>query len=122
MKIDLKAWNPHTHRALCGFGNEKVLDNFARVADWCSLRSSPPLLVASTPLVPGYIDEEEIWGLASFIARINPEIPYALLAFAPQFFLEDSPTTSADQAKACLEVARQAGLKCVRLGNEHLLS
>ena len=122
MKMDLKAWNPHTHRALCGLGNEKVLENFARVADWCSLRSSPPLLVASTLLVPGYIDEEEIWGLASFIARINPEIPYALLAFAPQFFMEDSQTTSAEHARACLAVARQAGLKCVRLGNEHLLS
>jgi pyruvate formate lyase activating enzyme len=122
MKIDLKAWNPHTHRALCGFSNEKVLENFARVADLCSLRSSPPLLVASTPLVPGFIDEEEIWGLASFIARINPDIPYALLAFAPQFFMDDSPTTSAVHAHACLDIARQAGLKCVRLGNQHLLS
>lgn len=122
MKIDLKAWNPHTHRALCGFGNEKVLENFARVAELCSLRAHPPLLVASTPLVPGFINEEEIWGIATFIARINPEIPYALLAYAPQFFMDDSPTTSVVQANACVDVARQAGLKCVRLGNQHLLS
>ncbi|MCE5335524.1 MAG: radical SAM protein [Desulfobacteraceae bacterium] len=121
VKIDLKTWNPGTHRALCGWGNEKVLENFARVADWVSERKSPPPLVASTPLVPGYIDEDEIYGLASFIARINPDIPYALLAFAPQFLMDDSPTTSTDLARRCLEAAKRAGLTRVRLGNEHLL-
>ncbi len=121
VKIDLKAWNPGTHRALCGWDNAKVLDNFARAAEWASTRPCPPLLVASTPLVPGYVDEDEIYGLASFIARINPDIPYALLAFAPQFMMDDSPTTSAEQAQACLEAAKQAGLTRVRLGNEHLV-
>jgi len=122
VKVDLKAWNPGTHLALCGWDNKRVLENFERLADWASKRSIPPLLVASTPLVPGYIDEDEIWGLASFIARINPDIPYALLAFAPQFIMDDSPTTTAEQARACLEAAKRAGLRHVRLGNEHLLS
>jgi len=121
VKMDLKAWSPGTHRALCGWGNEKVLENFARVADWVSVRRTPPPLVASTPLVPGFIDEEEIFGLATYIARINPDIPYALLAFAPQFLMDDSPTTSAELARGCLDAAIQAGLTRVRLGNEHLL-
>ncbi len=121
VKIDLKAWDPGTHRALCGFGNSKILDNFARAAEWSSERESPPALVASTPLVPGYIDEDEVYGLASFIARINPDIPYALLGFAPEFLMDDSPTTSNAQAQACLKAAKQAGLTRVRLGNEHLL-
>jgi pyruvate formate lyase activating enzyme len=121
VKIDLKAWRPGTHRALCGFENSKILDNFARAADWSSQRSSPPVLVASTPLIPGYIDEDEVYGLASFIAAINPDIPYALLAFAPQFLMDDSPTTSAAQAHACLEAAKRAGLTRVRLGNGHLV-
>jgi pyruvate formate lyase activating enzyme len=122
VKIDLKAWNPSTHRALCGTGNSKILENFAIAAEWSAKRSSPPPLIASTPLVPGYIDPDEVYGLASFIAGINPEIPYALLAFAPQFMMEDSPTTSGAQALACLEAAKQAGLTRVRIGNEHLLS
>ncbi|MDR3568604.1 MAG: radical SAM protein [Syntrophobacteraceae bacterium] len=122
VKIDLKAWNPSIHRALCGIGNSKILENFARAAEWASKRPSPPALVASTTLIPEFIDEEEIYGLASFIARIDPDIPYALLAFAPQFLLDDSPTTSTDQALACLKAAKLAGLTRVRLGNEHLLS
>lgn len=121
IKVDLKAWDPGTHRALCGCDNKLVLENFKRIADRALNRPDPPLLVASTPIVPGYINEEEIWGLASFIAGINPDIPYTLLAFAPQFFMDDSPTTSTEHAAACLEVARNAGLRRVHLGNIHLL-
>jgi len=121
VKIDLKAWRPETHRALCGFDNSKILDNFARAAGWASKRLSPPALVASTPLIPGYIDEDEIYRLASFIAGINPDIPYALLAYAPQFVMDDSPTTSAALAQTCLEAAKNAGLTRIRIANEHLL-
>ena len=122
VKMDLKAWNPAVHRALCGVENSRILDNFARAAEWASQRLTPPALVASTPLIPDFIDKEEIYALASFIARINPGIPYALLACAPQFLMDESPTTSAAQADACLRAAKEAGLTCVRIGNEHLLS
>lgn len=120
--MDLKAFNPALHRALCGFENSKILDNFARAAQWARERVSPPALVASTTLIPEFVGEDEIYALASFIARINPSIPYALLAFAPQFLMEDCPTTSADQAYACLKAAKLAGLTRVRLGNMDLLS
>lgn len=121
IKMDLKAWNPHTHMALCGCDNRRVLENFAMLAKWVPLRKDPPLLVASTLLVPGYISEEEIWNLATFIAGLNPDIPYVLLAFAPQFCLDDFPTTSRAQAEACLNAAKKAGLRRVRLGNRHLV-
>jgi pyruvate formate lyase activating enzyme len=52
---------------------------------------------------------------------LNPDIPYALLAFAPQFHLRDFATTSWSQAEACLDAAHQAGLRRVRLENRHLL-
>jgi pyruvate formate lyase activating enzyme len=84
-------------------------------------RPEPPLVLASTLLVPGYVNEDEVRGLAAFIARLNPYIPYSLLAFAPQFMMDDFPTTSRAQAEACLEAARGAGLRRVRVGNPHLL-
>jgi pyruvate formate lyase activating enzyme len=121
VKVDLKAWHPHIHKALCGFDNKRVLENFSRLAEWSFLRPDPPLLVASTLLVPGYVDEKEVGEIASFIARLNPDIPYALLAFAPQFVMSDFPTTSKAQAKACLDAAKGAGLRRVRLGNVHLV-
>lgn len=121
IKVDLKAWNANIHYALCGCDNTPVLENFARLSRWIGQRPDPPLLLASTLLVPGYVDEDEIYGLASFIAGLSPDIPYSLLGFAPQFSLNDFPTTSREQAEACLDAALNAGLRRVRIGNSHLL-
>ena len=56
------------------------------------------------------------------VASLDPETPYALLAFAPQFRLHDLPTTSRRQALECEQAALAAGLKRVRVGNLGLLS
>jgi pyruvate formate lyase activating enzyme len=80
------------------------------------------LVVASTLLVPGYVDTEEVGRLAGFIAGLDPEIPYALLGFHPHFFLPDLPRTSVRHAEAAEIAARDAGLTRVRVGNRHLLS
>lgn len=121
VKVDLKAWNPNIHKALCGTDNRRVLENFAMLASMGALRKEPPLLVASTLLVPHFVCEEEVAKIAAFIASLDPDIPYVLLAFAPQFCLEDFPTTARADAEACLEAAKRAGLRRVRIGNRHLL-
>lgn len=121
IKFDLKAWNENVHRALCGVGNRRTRENFAYVASRISERPDPPPLIASTLLVPGYIDEVEVRGIARFIASLDVTIPYTLLAFSPQFFMNDLPQTSRALAHHCLAVAREAGLKRVRIGNVHLL-
>jgi pyruvate formate lyase activating enzyme len=77
--------------------------------------------VASTLLVPGYVDETEVSSIAAFIASIDPQIPYILLAFAPNFHLKDLPYTSRTHAQACLAAAKKAGLSDVRIGNSHML-
>lgn len=121
IKVDLKAWNPNLHRALTGCDNQQVFENFAMLADWIPRRADPPFLIASTVMIPGYIEAEEVARIARFIADLDPDIPYALLAFAPEFHLRDFPTTSPSQAKACLQAAKSAGLRRVRVGNQHLL-
>jgi pyruvate formate lyase activating enzyme len=68
------------------------------------------------------VDLEEIHGLARFIATLDPDIPYSLLAFYPQFYLNDLPITSRDFAFKARQVALEAGVKRVNLGNLHLLS
>jgi pyruvate formate lyase activating enzyme len=122
IKFDLKAWTENLHLALCGVSNKRTLDNFNRVAQNIHKRSEVPLLVASTLLVPGYIDRKEIYQIASFIYRCNPDIPYSLLGFYPHFLMTDLPTTTRIQAQECLTAVREAGLTKVRIGNEHLLS
>jgi len=122
IKFDLKAWDNSLHRALCGVTNWRTVRNFAYLSRWISRRPDPPLLIASTLLVPGYVETEQVSQIAAFIAQLNPDIPYALLAFHPAFEMSDLPTTSHRQATDCLAVAKSAGLTCVRLGNVHLLT
>jgi len=122
IKFDLKAWTENLHLALCGVPNGRTLDNFGIVAHHIDKRPKVPLLVASTLLVPGYIDAEEVFRIASFISGWSPDIPYSLLGFSPQFMMSDLPTTTKGQAGECLEAAREAGLRRVRIGNAHLLA
>jgi len=122
IKFDLKAWDENLHRVLTGATNKRTLENFSRAGEKIPLRLVPPLLIASTLLVPGYIDEEEIRNIARFIASINPDIPYSLLAFYPHFYMSDLPLTTRIFAEKCLTTAQEEGLKNVRIGNKHLLA
>jgi pyruvate formate lyase activating enzyme len=121
IKFDLKAWDEGIHRVLCGVTNRQTFKNFQTLSKWIDQRPEPPLLIASTLLVPGYVDESEVENIASFIASLDPGIPYNLLAFYPQFYLNDLPTTSKAHALRCKASAEKAGLKNVRIGNVHLL-
>ena len=110
------------HFALTGASNRRTLQNFARAAQHCGARPDPPLVVASTLLVPGYVTPDEVAAIARFIAQVNPHIPYALLAFAPQFYAADLPFTSVRHAEEALQRAQAAGLTNVRIGNRHILA
>lgn len=122
IKFDLKAFDDPLHLALTGCSNARALENFARTAAHIPARITPPLLIASTLLLPGYVDEIEVGKIAGFIASLNREIPYALLGFHPSYLIHDLPRTSVDHAERALAAAEAAGLTNVRIGNRHLLS
>jgi pyruvate formate lyase activating enzyme len=122
IKFDLKALDKNLYVALAGISNERLLENFARVARRAAARPQPPLVVASTLLVPGYVDSQEVGRIARFIAGIDPTIPYSLLGFGPGFFMSDLPRTSVRHAQEAERAARDAGLTRVHVGNRHLLS
>ena len=122
VKFDLKAFDERLHMVLTGASNRQTLENFARAARRFEERPAPPLVVASTLLVPGYVDVEEVRRIAGFIAGLHPAIPYVLLGFAPHCFMPDLPTTARSHALAAVEAAKSAGLQNVHIGNWHLLS
>jgi pyruvate formate lyase activating enzyme len=129
IKFDLKAFDENLHLALTGVSNQRPLENFQRAAKRISERptpaegqKAPPLVVASTLLLPGYVDAEEVSRIATFIAEADPQIPYALLGFHPHFFIPDLPRTSVRHAEEAEAAARAVGLTRVRIGNRHLLS
>jgi pyruvate formate lyase activating enzyme len=121
VKFDLKALDERLHVALTGGRNERTLDNFARAVARAAERPELPLVVASTLLVPGYVTPTEVGAIARFIASLDPDTPYALLAFAPSFAADDLPYTSRRHAEKAFVAARGAGLARIRIGNSHLL-
>jgi pyruvate formate lyase activating enzyme len=124
VKVDFKTWHEELGLALSGASNRWTINNFRWLARYAERREDRgvPFLVASTLMVPGYVEAEEVGAIASFIAGLDPDIPYVLLAFFPHFRMRDMPLTSRATAQACLEAAREAGLRRVRVGNVHLLA
>ncbi|UCE26885.1 MAG: radical SAM protein [Candidatus Coatesbacteria bacterium] len=122
IKFDMKAADPNLHRALTGVSNRQTWENLAALAEYIPERPDPPPLVASTPLVPGYVDAKEVGAIAARLAALDADIPYSLLGFHPAHRMNDLPTTSAEHARRCVEAAESAGLTRVHVGNRHLLS
>jgi pyruvate formate lyase activating enzyme len=124
VKIDFKAWSPEVYKLLCGVEEKHarvIRENIKLVASRFNLRKDPPVLVISTLLVPGYIDEYEIDKMTKFVAELNPDIPYVFLGFHPDYMLVDLPTTSYKHAETAVKIARENGLKNVYIGNVFLL-
>jgi len=121
IKFDLKTFDENLNVALCGVTNKRTLENFQWLGGFIKDRTEVPLLVASTLLVPGYIDAHEVKNMAKFIASIDSSTPFSLLAFHPQFYMSDLRPTSRAQAEECYNAAKSEGLKNVRIGNVHLL-
>lgn len=122
VKFDLKAWSPGIYKALTGIDVGPLYENVKLVAEMMDERPEVPLVTASTLLVPGYVDEEEVRMIASFLASLNPDIPYTLLAFHPDYVMYDLPPTSKKHAEAAVKAAREEGLTNISIGNAWLLS
>ena len=122
IKFDLKApRGSKISEILNCVPNERAYRNFELLATSETMKAAQidPLSV-TTLLVPGFIDENEVDQIASYIADLNPQIPLSLLAFHPAHHLRDLPNTSREQAFRCLEAADRH-LERVHLGNKHLL-
>ena len=122
IKFDLKTWGEELCISLCGVSNKPTLANFKMIGErFYKKRKELPLISASTLLVPGYVDVEEVNDIARFISEIDADIPYTLLAFYPCYVMNDLPTTSRNEAEKCQNAARKY-LRNTRIGNTYLIS
>jgi pyruvate formate lyase activating enzyme len=121
IKFDLKCFDENMSLALSGVSNRRAFHNFEMIAhEFHSLRKDIPVLTATTLMIPGYVDEYEVEGIAKFIADLDRRIPYSLLVFHPDFLMKDLPITPLSQALSCYRVAKKH-LEKVNIGNLHLL-
>lgn len=121
IKFDLKAFDEKLHIALTGVSNKASLRNFEYLAKkYYDKRPEIPIVTASTLLVPGYVDENEVEKIAKFISNINPDIPYSLLIFHPDFTMNDLPITPIESVIRAYKISKEY-LTRVHVGNIHLI-
>lgn len=121
LKFDLKSYDANLSLALSGVENSSAYRNFKMVYEmFYERRTDLPVLTATTLMVPGYTDAEEVDGIASFIADMDESIPYSLLVFSPHFMMSDLPVTPVRQVQECYKAAKRH-LKRVNIGNLNLL-
>lgn len=123
IKFDLKAYSEPVNRALCGVSNQMTLKNFSMLAETLPFEEQEYTpLMATTLLVPYYIDENEVTQIAKFIKELNqPSIEYSLLIFHPNHLMADFPVTPLKQAQRCYDAAKKILGKRVHIGNLGLL-
>lgn len=121
IKIDFKTFSETLNIALCGVSNAHTKENIRVVAGYMKQREKPPMLIVSTLLIPGYIDEDELTSMARFIISIEKTIPWSFLGFYPHFRFNDMECTSREQAEMALDIARAHGIVNTNVGNMHLI-
>ncbi|MGV8176367.1 MAG: AmmeMemoRadiSam system radical SAM enzyme [Candidatus Bilamarchaeaceae archaeon] len=112
MRIDLKAFSERFYRGLVKAELQPVLDNIKRA------KKTGYWVEVVTLLVPGENDNpEELMEAAKFLKKIDPKMPWHLTAFYPSYKMMEKIPTPAETLLQAREIALEAGLKYVYLGN-----
>jgi len=103
--LEIKAFDDHVHRALTGAPAGPVLRNAAYLAQ-CAPEK---IRVFRTVAIPG-ITDRQIPAIAAYIADLNPDIPYRLIGFRPNFILYYHPGPSMEDMERLAGECREQGL------------
>jgi len=110
--VDLKFFKDGSYKKICAGSLQPVLDSIRLMHDlgiWVEL---------TTLVVPGENDsEEELTGIAEFIASVDKNMPWHVSKFHPDYkFTGHQPTPEATLKKA-QEIGKRAGLTYIYVGN-----
>jgi pyruvate formate lyase activating enzyme len=110
--IDLKSFRDEYYRKVCGGRLAPVLKSIEL------MKKLNIWIEVTTLLVPGQNDsEEELNGIANFLAGLDPSIPWHISRFYPQYKMEDLESTSLEALTQAYDTGKKAGLRYVYLGN-----
>ncbi len=111
-KVDLKGFNDKHYRQTMGGTLKPVLETVER------LKTMGFWLEIVTLVIPGFNDsEEELRGIAKFIASVDRDIPWHVTAFHSDYKMMDTPDTESEQLNRGFQIGKEAGLRYVYSGN-----
>ncbi|MDI6806769.1 MAG: radical SAM protein [Candidatus Aenigmarchaeota archaeon] len=109
--LDIKAYDNEVHKRLTGASNEWILKLPAEILD------RGFVLEVSSLYIPGWVETDQLEKIAKLLVQVDENIPYAIIAFYPQYKLRNVPSPNLEQMLEAYGAAKQAGLKNIRLGN-----
>ena len=112
VNVDVKAFSDSFYKRVCGARLEPVLETCKRVLD------KQIHLELTYLIIPGYNDtREEIRQFADWVARLSTAIPLHFSRFYPAHLMLDVPPTRTETLEMAHELAKDAGIEYVYLGN-----
>jgi len=110
--VDLKAFRDETYQKVCGARLEPVLDSIRR------MRALGIWVEVTTLVVPGMNDGgDELTAIARFVASVDPDIPWHISRFHPDFEYTEAPATPVSTLRAAADAGRREGLRYIYVGN-----
>ncbi len=110
--VDLKAFSDRFYREQCGAKLAPVLRTLE------TMKELGVWLEVTTLLIPGLNDsEEDLRGMARFLAGLDPDIPWHISRFHPTYRLMDVPSTPPDTIRRARDIGYEEGLHYVYTGN-----
>jgi pyruvate formate lyase activating enzyme len=114
-KIDLKGFTEEFYARNCGTKLANVLETIKAV-----YKMGKHLEIV-TLVIPGENDsDEQLKGMAEFIAGIDKNIPWHVTQFHPEYKMMDKPITPNQTLIKARDIGKKAGLRYVYIGNTYV--
>lgn len=109
--LDIKAFDGDAHQWLTGCPNAEIL----KLPDEIIRRGF--VLEILSLYIPGVVEADQLEQIGKMLARLDPGIPFTLLAFFPEYRMKDVPPPTAAEMVGAYQRLKSTGLKNIRLGN-----
>ncbi|MDP6380029.1 MAG: AmmeMemoRadiSam system radical SAM enzyme [Phycisphaerae bacterium] len=110
--VDLKSFSNDFYRKQCKARLEPVLEAIRL------MHAAGIFIEVTTLVVPGQNDDEEqLRGIAGFIAGICEDIPWHISRFHPDYEMNNTIATPMEAIQRAIDIGREEGLRFVYAGN-----
>ncbi|MFW6160346.1 MAG: AmmeMemoRadiSam system radical SAM enzyme [Acidobacteriota bacterium] len=110
--VDLKSFRDEFYKKMCKARLQPVLDCIS------FLKKNDIWVEVTTLIIPGENDsDKELREIARFLAGVDPNIPWHISRFHPDYKFTDSRPTPMERLRRAVEIGKEEGLNYLYVGN-----